>query len=776
MKRFIYTTILVILIASLCVPSVVGAEGGRRLVHVILQADGPTDTLVAQIKSLGGTIKFKYRNVPAVAAAIPADRMDAIAGFPGVTKVEKDRMICLHDAAYTNKNPASLRSFAVQNMEGIKVKTVDLPTLDLDALPKGYANFLYTGAVDVWSKTNAGAGTIVAVVDTGVVPNACIGHAVIGAPGFPEGYNATGDGVSAMDPSNDYHGTYMGSVIASACALNFSAYPSHPLYRAISTYLPWTPDFVPIFGQAPNAKLYPVKVFDVTGEDAPTSVILDGLDHILTLKKSGALDIDIVNMSLGGPTVYDGRDAFDRFVLELWKANILVVTSAGNSGPIPNTVGSPATAFNSIAVGGLDYAVSSRVFYEFVGLTIFPGLPGQGLVMRPADETRVVNFSSRGPLSDGRAGPDICALGTWSFHSRPDNTFSWELGTSASAATVSGGAALLNAYWKNVEGKETNPFILRHVLMGGANKNEVGPAWQGINDQGQGALDVSTSLNLLKHGKWLFPTIKYTGSLRPNILPGPGRNSVDTFKSHTITLRASETADFILPINSYTSRVIVDIFDIKAPDNSDYAFAPNRLEINIQSAKRTAAPRPLQEFWWYPWDPGFPAFFGDSLTISIEDGPWTLTSSSPVTLPLADQPMEPGLMKVTLAGDISNESSVSFKIRITREGFRKPLKRPIATKAIHMDDIFWFPVNIPEGVTTATFDLHWSRDWSRFPTSDIDMVIFSPDGKLMSLDGATLNAPERATIDSPIKGLWFVLVHGFELYTPDIFELYLTTE
>ena len=39
MRRLIYVTILVILIGSLGVPSVVGAQGGRRHVHVILQAD-----------------------------------------------------------------------------------------------------------------------------------------------------------------------------------------------------------------------------------------------------------------------------------------------------------------------------------------------------------------------------------------------------------------------------------------------------------------------------------------------------------------------------------------------------------------------------------------------------------------------------------------------------------------------------------------------------------------------------------------------------------------
>ena len=93
-----------------------------------------------------------------------------------------------------------------------------------------------------------------------------------------------------------------------------------------------------------------------------------------------------------------------------------------------------------------------------------------------------------------------------------------------------------------------------------------------------------------------------------------------------------------------------------------------------------------------------------------------------------------------------------------------------------MYDAFLIPVNIPEDVTKATFDIHWNRDWSQFPTSDIDMVILGPDYNPVSLDGATLNAPERAVINSPMPGTLFVLIHGFELYRPDIFELYLTTE
>ena len=60
-----------------------------------------------------------------------------------------------------------------------------------------------------------------------------------------------------------------------------------------------------------------------------------------------------------------------------------------------------------------------------------------------------------------------------------------------------------------------------------------------------------------------------------------------------------------------------------------------------------------------------------------------------------------------------------------------------------------FPVEIPEGTTQATFDLTWNRDWSKFPTSDIDMIIFDPNYALASIDGATGNAPEHAVIMNP---------------------------
>jgi hypothetical protein len=513
------------------------------------------------------------------------------------------------------------------------------------------------------------------------------------------------------------------------------------------------------------AQLYPVKVFPSSGAGVPTSTILDGLDHVLTLKKDDVLDIDIVNMSLGGPTGWDGRDAYDRFMEELVENNILVVTSSGNEGPVPNSVGSPATSFGAVSVGGLDYAPSSRTFYEYLGLAIWPGAAGQGMVMRPTAETRVVNYSSRGPLSDGRFGPEIVALGHWNFHEGPNGELRWAGGTSFSSPTVAGGAALLNAWWE-AQGNETNPEVLENVLFLGADPDVVGAAWQGINDQGYGTLDVPVSLDYLMAGDWKLKPAKKAGELEANVLGKPVKGKVETWESETVTIGPSEPFNAVFEIGDTTSMVTIEIFDIVASDNSVYAFWPNALEVHVQSAKRTAFGHPVERYW-------YPYVDGDTMQIVIEDGVW----NSPFGVE-AEQPMEPGLMKLSLIGDYSNEAPVSFKVRITRENFREKLskKNRIGNGMIEDAGSVVIPVEIPEGTTKATFDLTWHRDWSMFPTSDVDMIIFDPTFALASIDGATGNAPERAIIDAPMPGIWYVLIDGYEVFKPDNYDLYLNLE
>lgn len=741
-------------------PGAAFADGDGEYADVIIQMSSSTvDQVSAHIASLGGTVRFRYRNLSAIAARVPTVKLKALGALGGVSKVERDIFIDLPDTRRDGDHPMA---FEVAGSEGFEVTAVDPASITPAALPSGYANFRYTGAADIWGQTNMGAGTIVAIIDSGTAPVSCIEHAVIGAPGYPDGYNAIGDGESPMSFDNNPHGTWVGGVIASACAL--SVPPENPLAYAVGRHLGWSADFIPVYGQAPFAAVYPVKVFPWYGGGAPTSVILDGMDHVLTMKKSGQLDIDIVNMSLGGPTGFDGRDAYDRFVSELEAAGMLVVISAGNSGPKPQSIGSPGTSKAALTAASLDYAPSSRTLYEWAGLAIWPGAPGQGMIMRPSAEVRVSNFSSRGPLADGRAGPSIAAQGSWNFVQNPYGYFEWVSGTSFSAPTVSGAAALLNAYWEGPAGQHTDPARMKAALIRGANATLVGAAWRGLNNQGAGALDLKKAFDLFKSGAGpgSVPS-NAAGTLAANVFGVPKKGVTERWSGSLTTLYPGQKADAVVAVDKYTSRITFKITEFWAPDNSASAFWANGLEVHVQGARRSAFDSALA-FFWYPGN-------GTTFTIDVRDGVWItpLGNLGPVT-------MEPGFLKLTLAGDATNQSQIRYRLHVTREGYRQPPSVVTSSYVMYSGDAYTSWLNIPAGTRKLTLDLDWAQKWDRYPSNDIDLVVFDPSGNLYSLDGASFNAPERAVITSPAAGLWSVMVIAYEMFVPDTVNLYAKRE
>lgn len=769
MKRVVSISILVLLIIGFFTTSqetnFVSAKGrlGENFVDVIIQTDGPTQSIKKSIKKLGGRINYSYRNVPVLAVTLPVEILQDVYQLPGVTRVAKDRLFYL-GVDNDNEEKTRLTHATVKDTSGFTVKSMEPAAFESYTIQQGYSNYLFSGAGQIWEETAFGKGSVVAVVDSGTVPNICLAHAVIGSPGFPDGYNATRDGIPATDPGNYWHGTHIGGVVASYCLLDFTGRTDNILYQAIRKYFPSDDSTIPIFGQAPLAKIYPVKVFDTDGSGSPTSVIMDGLDHLLTLKREGLLDIDVVNLSFGGPTLYDGRDILDTFLKEFREENILVVAAVGNGGPLPNSLASPATSFDSIAVGALDYPASSRAYYEYEGLRWGFG-SGTGMVMRPSDEIRVANMSGRGPMSDGRFGPDLAASGMWSFYTGPDNQPTWDSGTSFSTPVVAGTAALLNAYYEAENDHDTPWENLRNSLLLSANRDAVGAYWQDINAVGYGALDSVAALKVLKSGE---TKIKYpikTAKLRTNILGNPKPNDMEEFNSGIITLNPSESYNLVFAIDTSTSKVTIDVYGISTPDNSASAFWPNILKVQVQSAKRSDFPLPIDKYW-------NPNTKGDKFTIRIEDGFWMMNDA-----PINYQPMEPGLMKVSLIGDFANESGVVFNVRVIRENkSERDNEKPVAQSTFNMGDEFDILVDIPLGISETTFDLLWNRDWGKFPTSDIDMLLYDPLGDLVSLDGATGNTPERAVVTNPEPGTWTVRVEAIEVYKTDLFRLYLKTK
>ncbi|HLE14581.1 MAG TPA: S8 family serine peptidase [Anaerolineales bacterium] len=742
-------------------------------IDLLVQVEGSRQPVVNQVNALGGSVRFSYKNVPAMVVALPAGKLQELANTSGVIKVEKDRMMSLGDTQPGKRNPFGGFPVRIEVSEKVSVNPLDGNAQPSSPLPQGFANTDYTGAQRVWQETAYGNGSVVAVVDSGTAPNLCLKNSLTGSPYFPKGYNATDDGIPANDPANYWHGTFVAGVIASYCTLDFSDDPDDPLYKAIYPYLPYSADSVPIYGQAPLAKIYPVKVFPVTGEATPTSVVLKGLDHILSLKKRGLLDIDVVNLSFGGPTVYDGRDTMDRFINELIKANVLVVAAAGNYGPMPNSLDSPATSFQGASVGALDYAPSSRIFYEYLGLTYgtddnpYDGDegPGMGMVMRPTGEVRVANFSSRGPTSDGRGGPAISALGTWNFQLGPKGKqFIWANGSSFSAPAVSGAAALLNAYWVAHNGQEPSALAVRDALLSGADAQAVGQTWREFNDQGFGALDIPKALEKLIEGASIPNYPVNTGKLTANVLGPPIQFKTEVYESGTVQVAPGASFDAVFQIGWATSQVTIEVFEITAPNNSARAHWGNALEVHVQSAKRSGHPHPAY-FYWYPYKDK------KSFTITIEDGPWTVAKQA-----RDHQPLERGLMKLSLAGDYSNQNPVSFKLRITRVNEYKRTGQRLLNQELKWGDVVEIPVKIEPGVTRAEFDLVWNRDWRYYPTSDFDMLIYDPYGILVTKDGATSSAPERIVIADPIPGVWTVYIEAIEAYKPDNVRLFVRRE
>ena len=131
-----------------------------------------------------------------------------------------------------------------------------------------------------------------------------------------------------------------------------------------------TASMVPMTGTAPGAKIYAMKVFPATGGGAPESRIIGAMDCAITLRRTfnstgvntrngfrrrdqtspfvySSLKIDVVNMSLGGPTLFAGRgyrrpaDAGDALRPRHHRLSPRPATTATR----PLTGGSPGTGF-----------------------------------------------------------------------------------------------------------------------------------------------------------------------------------------------------------------------------------------------------------------------------------------------------------------------------------------------------------------------------------------------------------------------------------------------
>jgi subtilisin family serine protease len=729
MKKELSLVLVGILVLSIYVP-IAAPEG--ETVSLIFETNNKA-ALKSLIEGAGGIVTVEYQSVEMLAADVPLATLGSVLMSSYVLEVFKDEMRYL-------PYPPEMPEGDPDNFENMEIMDISSYTIgpytieDLGALPENYYNYMITGAEDIWGETAAGDGTLVAVVDTGTFP----GHPlflrpddtsrVIGGISFAPGEDPNSWG----DPDNHYHGTVCGGIVASNGAvllpetdlwavaiMNYAPPESYYVDPAYPGYI-----IVPLLGMAPLAELYAIKVFPKDGSGVPSSVVMQGIDHAIQMRQlydaTGGAEgypIDVISMSLGGGTGFDGWDPEDRLVDEATLTGIVVSAAAGNDGPALNTVSTPGCAKTSIGVGAAADPVHTRV-----GFDIVYGIPGIGGDLFPYDNQQIIYFSSRGPTSDGRRKPDVLACGVYAMSAFPPYSIGIMSGTSSACPAVSGAAALL-AGWQKTSAGCANPSQIRNAIIKGA----VPLPFYDKYAQGEGYLNVPNALDELKNGITWWPDMGYGPRLRGTNLKGGSKTwSVGP-------LGPGETFDIVIKVDKFTESIEISLSSvILPPPEQQNPWLGDSIEFYVQSAIRTSAD-----------------YYYDSINV-YEDQSFTVVEPNP------------GNIRICCEGDWTNYGDVQCSITVTETEGRDLC--PIETFGI-IKNGEWKThyVEVPDGTGAVIFELWWFNDWSKYPTHDLDMYVIDPTGYTY-VDGAQYYSPEKAVITTPIPGTYTILVFGYEMY------------
>ena len=718
-----------------------------QLSNVLIQCRGSCESIAAQINTLGGRIEQQYRNTAAVAAVLPADAVARLETLADVVAIEKNSLI---------ERPRPVDKADVNGL----VDPVRLDALypDPPARPVQPNSFRFDGDLNRTSELHEqgifGNEVIVAIIDSGTANNPDVVPALAGSIIGGESFVPDPDEPSATSTLNDDHGTWVATMIAGHARITLPK--DDPLAQSIlfhapqsATELNATEITVPLVGSAPGAKIYTLKVFAADQDGTPRARTLAALDRVLTLKRNfnngvpsvpvagdgsednpfvyDSLDIKVLNISLGGPTLFPGYEIEDRLVDAMLEEGIVVTVSAGNAGFAAMTGDSPGTSFSAITVGAANDPVHERILRDQqLG-------PGAGLLYRPNDILQIAEFSSRGPTAGGQSDPDLVANGVATYVQGADGHTALVSGTSFSAPTVAGAAALL---WELFP--DADAAAIREALIAGANADLVGGN-PGVFDQGAGFLDVAAARQRLAAHQSADPPeieepvdepVPVTRRLRElDITP---LAFDDEPISIQVKLGPGEVRHFFLPSNEETAGFTIDITEV-TPE----------------------LPPEAQNQW-----------FGDDLMVTLIDAPTSVDMVRYADFVFQPQsiriePVQTGLLRLAVMGDWTNAGDVTARLLIQRH--QRPQPAPAIRGTVRDGQTDTFELTIPAGLEQLNATLSWPTGWAYFPAHDLDLVLMDPAGTTI-LEGVSLASPERVTIDNPPAGTWTVMVDGYELH------------
>jgi hypothetical protein len=743
----------------------VAAWAARRSQGLIIRCEKPCVSMASAVRAAGGRITHEYANIGAIAAALPEDRVAEIMAMAGPNRAFKDVLVA-PPAPVGSAAGAPSRGAGTASVLAEEARALDGPALK-EIVGQRPADFSFNnpliGASTFHANGQLGQGVITAVIDTGtanapVVPS--LSGTVVGGESFVPADPVT----SATSRNNGAHGTWVGTVIAAHAAFGFSnasrLIASLKLHApsAISGPCPDPPAVavcaVPLLGVAPLSSIYALKVFDSRGGGTPESIVMAAMDRAITLRRNfnngvpsapvsgdgtedspfvyDSLNIQIVNMSLGGPTLFAGRSLEDELTQEMVKVGITLVASAGNDGFAAMTGGSPGTGFGALTVGAANTPTHERILRD-----VQFGV-GIGALYRPFGGIQTAYFSSRGPTADGRVDPELTANGFATFAQGTCQgsaacmagaalaPFSFVSGTSFSGPTAAGGAVLLRQAFPSASAGR-----IRNALAAGANPGLLADG-SGRNDQGRGFLDIPAAQARLMAGiSGQIPQSISTPLVAANLtLVGikPVRFTRNVFSTRVKDLLPGQVAQFFV--------------------ESDYKT--DTLVVSFSNITRALPPEQQNQL------------FGDDLFVNVADAPTSFFSPLVDEFVAADKTftipnVQTGLVRVAIQGDWTNAGRISADLRIERVRKHPPL--PTAVNLIRQGDLIPVEFQVPAGTSQLVVELGFLKSWAIYPTNDLDMVLQDPNGGL-NFDGAALASPERAVVANPIPGTWTALIQG----------------
>lgn len=204
-----------------------------------------------------------------------------------------------------------------------------------------------------------------------------------------------------------------------------------------------------MIGAAPRAAFLLAKT-----EQSGSETVIEEDFWCAGIEWAEAMGADVITTSLSYTGWYrapdfDGRTAITTRMANLaWERGVVMLNSAGNQGPMPQTLGAPADAPGTITVGATSLA------------------------------GRIVGFSSRGPTGDGRIKPDVVGPGSQVLVASAGSLDRYHRGSGTSYSTplVAGLAALV------VEAHpDWGPEAIREAIVMSADRAD-----QPANDYGWG--------------------------------------------------------------------------------------------------------------------------------------------------------------------------------------------------------------------------------------------------------------------------------------------------